>query len=160
MRKQRLREREMTWPSLHKWEIARPEFEPLSAQMYTNIPKVLAFTAIYKTNPGHQKTPSCSSKMWLPWWLDCKESICNVGDLWVWSLGWEDPLKKEMATHSSILAWRILWTEKLGRFFIFTFNLGSQKIPSCSSKTVGPILKFFLLFRLWPITEKCWELRQ
>ena len=30
-------------------------------------------------------------------------------------LGWEDPLEKEMATHSSILAWRILWTEKPGR---------------------------------------------
>ena len=31
------------------------------------------------------------------------------------SLGWEDPLEKEMATHSSILGWRIPWTEKLGR---------------------------------------------
>ena len=31
------------------------------------------------------------------------------------SLGWEDPLEKEMATHSSILAWRIPWTEELGR---------------------------------------------
>ena len=31
------------------------------------------------------------------------------------SLGWEDPLKKEMASHSSILAWRILWTKELGR---------------------------------------------
>ena len=30
----------------------------------------------------------------------------------VWSLGWEDPLEKEMATHSSILAWRIPWTEE------------------------------------------------
>ena len=30
----------------------------------------------------------------------------------VGSLGWEDPLEKEMATHSSILAWRIPWTEK------------------------------------------------
>ena len=29
-------------------------------------------------------------------------------------LGWEDPLEKEMATHSSILAWRILWTEEPG----------------------------------------------
>ena len=32
----------------------------------------------------------------------------------VQSLGWEDPLEKEMATHSSILAWRIPWTEKPG----------------------------------------------
>ena len=31
------------------------------------------------------------------------------------SLGWEDPLEKEVATHSSILAWRIPWTEEPGR---------------------------------------------
>ncbi|MGH2285407.1 hypothetical protein, partial [Enterococcus faecalis] len=36
-------------------------------------------------------------------------------ETWVPSLSWEDPLKKEMATHSSILAWEIPWTEKLGR---------------------------------------------
>ena len=31
---------------------------------------------------------------------------------WVRSLGWEDPLEKEMATHSSIIVWRIPWTEE------------------------------------------------
>ena len=35
-------------------------------------------------------------------------------ETWVRSLGWEDPLEKEMATHSSILAWRVPWTEELG----------------------------------------------
>ena len=34
-------------------------------------------------------------------------------ETWVRSLGWEDPLEKETATHSSILAWKIPWTEKL-----------------------------------------------
>ena len=34
-------------------------------------------------------------------------------ETWVRSLGWEDPLEKEMATHSSILAWRIPWMEEL-----------------------------------------------
>ena len=34
---------------------------------------------------------------------------------WVRSLGWEDPLEKGMATHSSILAWKIPWTEKPSR---------------------------------------------
>ena len=34
-------------------------------------------------------------------------------ETWIQSLGQEDPLEKEMATHSSILAWRILWTEEL-----------------------------------------------
>ena len=33
---------------------------------------------------------------------------------WVQSLGWEDPLEKGMATHSSILAWEIPWTEESG----------------------------------------------
>ena len=35
-------------------------------------------------------------------------------ETWVQILGWEDPLEKEMATHSSILAWRIPWTEERG----------------------------------------------
>ena len=45
---------------------------------------------------------------------DGKASVYNVGDLGS-ILGREDPLEKEMATHSSILAWRILWTEEPGR---------------------------------------------
>ena len=36
-------------------------------------------------------------------------------ETWVQSLGWEDPLAKRTATHSSILAWRTPWTEKPGR---------------------------------------------
>ena len=35
-------------------------------------------------------------------------------ETWVGSLGWEDPLEEGMATHSSILAWRIPWTEEPG----------------------------------------------
>ena len=38
-------------------------------------------------------------------------------------LGWEDPLEKEMATHSSVFAWEIPWTEKLGRLQ----SMGSQE---------------------------------
>ena len=37
----------------------------------------------------------------------------EMQELWVRSLGWEDTLEKEMATHSSILAWKIPWTEEL-----------------------------------------------
>ena len=40
------------------------------------------------------------------------------------SLGWEDPLEKEMATHSSILAWRIPWTEEPGGLQ----STGSQRV--------------------------------
>ena len=39
----------------------------------------------------------------------------TMQETWVRSLGWEDPLEKEMATHSSTLAWKIPWTEEHGR---------------------------------------------
>ena len=40
--------------------------------------------------------------------------LAAMWETWVRSLGQEDPLEKEMAPHSSILAWRIPWTEELG----------------------------------------------
>ena len=45
-------------------------------------------------------------------------------ETWFRSLGWEDPLEKEMATYSSILAWRIPWTEEPGRLQ----SMGSQRV--------------------------------
>ena len=44
-------------------------------------------------------------------------------ETWVGSLGWEDPLEKGMATHFSILAWEILWTEEPGK----PQSMGSQE---------------------------------
>ena len=38
----------------------------------------------------------------------------TMQEIWVQSLGWEDPLENEIATHSSILAWEIPWTEEPG----------------------------------------------
>ena len=43
------------------------------------------------------------------------KNLPAVRETRVRSLGWEDPLEKEMATHSSILAWKITWTEEPGR---------------------------------------------
>ena len=43
------------------------------------------------------------------------KSLPVMQETQVQSLGWEDPLKKEMAIHSSILAWEIPWTEEPGR---------------------------------------------
>ena len=48
----------------------------------------------------------------------------EIQETQVQSLGWEDPLKGEMATHSSILAWRIPWTGKPGRLQ----SMGSQEL--------------------------------
>ena len=51
--------------------------------------------------------------MGLPRLLSGKGSACNAGDAGQ-SLGWEDPLEKEMATQFSIFVWRIPWTEEPG----------------------------------------------
>ena len=50
--------------------------------------------------------------------------LSAVWETWVQSLGWEDPLEKEMATHSGILAWKIPWTEEPGRLL----SMGSQRV--------------------------------
>ena len=54
-----------------------------------------------------------------------KKNLPAMQETWVRSLGWEDLLEKEMATHSSILVWEIPWTEEPGR-------LQSMKSESCS----------------------------
>ena len=54
------------------------------------------------------------------------------------SLGWEDPLEKEMATHSSILAWRIPWTEDPNRLQ----SMGSQRVRDTTEQ-----LHFHLLLQ-------------
>ena len=43
------------------------------------------------------------------------KNLPSVQKTWIRSLGWEDPLKKRIATHSSILAWRIPWIKEAGR---------------------------------------------
>ena len=50
---------------------------------------------------------------WISLQSDDKESACNAED-WIWSWSWDDPRQKGMAIHSSILAWRIPWTEESG----------------------------------------------
>ena len=55
-----------------------------------------------------------------------KNLPANAGDMEMQgqSLGWEDPLEKEVATHCSILAWRIPWTEDLVRLW----SMGLQRV--------------------------------
>ena len=52
------------------------------------------------------------------------KNLPTMQETWVRSLGWEDPLEKGMATHPSILAWRIPWTEEPGRLQ----SMGSQDV--------------------------------
>ena len=57
-------------------------------------------------------------------WVKNLPSMQEMLETWVGCLGREDPLEEDMATHSSILAWRILWTEEPGRLL----SMGSQRI--------------------------------
>ena len=52
------------------------------------------------------------------------KNLSTMQETWARSLGWEDSLEEEMATHSSILAWEILWTEEPGGLQ----SLGSQRV--------------------------------
>ena len=72
-------------------------------------------------------------------WASLVVQIKNVPamqETWVHSLGWEDPLEKGMATHSSVLAWRIPWTEEPG---------GLQSMGSQSQTRLSNFLSFFSL---------------
>ena len=46
---------------------------------------------------------------------DDKKHLPAMQETWVQSLGWEDPLEKEMATHSSVLDWKIPWMQEPGK---------------------------------------------
>ena len=52
------------------------------------------------------------------------KNLPAVQETQIWPLGWEDPLEKEMATHSSILAWKIPWIENPGGLQ----SMGSQEL--------------------------------
>ena len=54
------------------------------------------------------------------------KNLPAMQETWIQFLGWEDPLEKGMATRSSILAWRIPWTEKPGRLL----SMGSQELDT------------------------------
>ena len=68
--------------------------------------------------------------IYLPWSNETSlvaqtvKRLPTMRQTWVWSLGQEDPLEKEMATHSSTLAWKIPWTEEPGRLQ----SMGFQKV--------------------------------
>ena len=62
--------------------------------------------------------------VWTSLVVQTVKSLPTMQETWVWSLGWEEPLEKETATHSSTLAWKIPWTEEPGRLQ----SMGSQRV--------------------------------
>ena len=70
--------------------------------------------------------PKISTNLWAETSLVAQtvKLLPTMRDTWVQSLVWENLLEKEMVTHSSILAWKIPWTEKPGRLQ----SMGSQRV--------------------------------
>ena len=62
--------------------------------------------------------------IWASLVVQTVKSLPTVQETWVQSLGHEDPLEKEMATHSSILAWKVPCTKEPGRLQ----SMGSQRV--------------------------------
>ena len=70
-------------------------------------------------NAGLSQVRECESSFYLQRASLIAQSVKNLPamqETWVRFLGWKDPVEKEMATHSSILAWKISWTEGPGSY--------------------------------------------
>jgi len=89
------------WSRIVKWSVSESLWKELGEHMYTKLAGALV---------GHNDIIAVG--------FSGAQSVKNLPamqETQVWSLGQKDPLEKEMATHSSILAWEIPWTEKPGR---------------------------------------------
>ena len=84
--------------------------------------------------------------MGLPWWSSSKEPTCQSRDQ-DQSPGQEDPLQKEMATHSSILAWEVPWTEEPGGSPCgpgrVRHNLDTKQQQQCMFVYLSPYLSLY-----------------
>ena len=98
-------------PQLNWWKTLLPHFR----QNYMWHPS---------RKTSFRSIPPFASEFIYPGGSDDKSSGLQCGRPRIWSLGWEDLLEKEMATHSSTLAWKMPWTEKPGRLQ----SMGSQRV--------------------------------
>ena len=81
-----------------------------------------SFISIFRGFPGGSRTSLVAQMV---------KHLSTMQETWVWSLGQEDPLEKEMAIHSSTIAWKIPWTEEPGR----VQSVGSQSQTRLSDFT-------------------------
>ena len=84
----------------------------LIAQLVKNLPAKqlkLQFNSWWGRSPGEGLGYRLQYS-WASLVAQLVKNLPTMQETWVQSLGWEDPLEKEKATHSSVLAWRILWS--------------------------------------------------
>ena len=71
---------------------------------------------------------------------------CRRHETWIWSLGQEHPLEKEMATHASILAWKISWTEESGRLQSIALQRVRYDLSDLAHMYLSYYLSLFFFF--------------
>ena len=91
----------------------------------------------------------CQSSLYLSLVAQMVKTLAAVQEIWIWSLGQEDPLEEGMATHSSILAWEIPWTEESGRLW----SMGSQGVRH-NLKTKTKTTASLVIFDICRYTEE------
>ena len=69
-------------------------------------------------------------------------AIQETQEMWIWSLGGDDPLEEEMGTYSSILAWRIQWTEEMAGYSPWGYK-ESDKTEHYNKEKVLSVNNFF-----------------
>ena len=90
---------------------------------------------------------------WLRWW----KCLPTMQETRVQSLGWEDPLEKAMATHSSILVWKIPWTEESGRLQSMGMQIWHLQIGhNWATSLQGSAHFLLLLLHIWWLNPTLW----
>ena len=85
-----------------------------------------------------------------PTWM--VKHLPTMQETQIWSLGWEDPLEKEMGAHSNALSWKIPWMEEPGRLQ----SMGSKRVRHGFTFILKDTLSwFFLFFFFWPHHTAC-----
>ena len=95
---------------------------------------------------------SCCASQVAEWWRILLKQ--ETQETQVQSLNWEDPLEKEMATHSSILAWRIPWTEEPGGLQ----SMGSQRVTQLSMNAHSYCIILYILQVYRIVIHNFWRL--
>ena len=93
--------------------------------------------------PGLETSEHHFASTWAPLVTQRVKRLSTTQETWVQSLGWEDLLEKEMATHSSTLAWKIPWTEEPG-------GLQSTGLQSIGHNWTTSLSFFFSFFPSFP----------
>ena len=111
---------------------------------------------------GRSREEGIGYSLWYSWASLVAQMVKNppaMPETWVWSLDWGDSLEKGIATHSSILAWRIPWTDEPGELQ----SMGSQSRSRPSDWAVWSLLRIrreLLLGALSSVpSSECWPAR-